>query len=344
MSKRSSRILLAVLLILSVLAFVIYKKKGRASTVDAEARNFKFKDTASITKIFIADKEGDKSEVVRTKNGWRVNNKYNCRPDAILNLMEAIRNVEVKMPVNKISKESVIKVMASTAVKIEIYAGDELVRQYYVGHETPDNEGSYMLLTDVDSGKNYDEPFVCFIPGFVGYLVPRFIAKESEWRDRVVLNYTPPQIKKIVVEHHEAPDSSFSIELTDTKTFTLKNSKGQALPFDEFKLKQYLAYYQNLSYEGLITGVNKKLQDSLIKAGPFVTITVNGHNFKTDAFKFYHKSSKSSSPEHGIMYKYDPDRMFLRFEKDSEWALIQNFVFGKILINYAYFLPGTVKK
>lgn len=344
MNKKSSRILLAVLLILSLSAIFIYKKKGKASTVDQEARNFKLKDTAKITKIFIADKEGDKSTIERTKNGWRVNNKYNCRPDAILNLMEAIRNVEVKMPVNKTARESVIKVMASNALKVEIYEGEELVRQYYVGHETPDNEGSYMLLTDPDSGENYDEPFVCFIPGFVGYLIPRFIAKESEWRDRLLINYTPPQIKKISVKHHESPDSSFTIELTDTKTFTIKDHKNQSLPFDEFKMKQYLAYYQNLSYEGLITGVNKKLQDSLSKAGPFVSITVNGHNFKTETFNFYHKSSISSSPEHGILYKYDPDRMFVRFDNDKEWALIQNFVFGKILVNYAYFLPNSVKK
>jgi hypothetical protein len=99
--NRKSLIIISVLLLLSVAAVFIYKSKGKASTVDADARDFKFKDTASITKIFIADKEGDQSIIERTPKGWFVNNKYPCRSDAILNLLEAIKNVEVKMPVNK---------------------------------------------------------------------------------------------------------------------------------------------------------------------------------------------------------------------------------------------------
>ncbi|MBK9285906.1 MAG: DUF4340 domain-containing protein [Sphingobacteriaceae bacterium] len=345
MSKKSTKILLAVFSITIICAIIIYKKKGKASTVDSAARDFKIKDTASITRIFIADKEGDKSNLQRTKSGWIVNDKYPCRTDAILNLMEAIRNVEVKMPVNKKALDNVIKVMASSALKIEIYNGDELVKQYYIGHETPDSEGSYMLLTDIDSGENFDEPFVCFIPGFVGYLIPRYIAKESEWRDRTVINFIPPQIKSITVKYTQSPDSSFGIQLTDTKTFSLLDSEGKQLPFDEFKMKQYIAYFQNLQYEGLITGVNKKLEDSLHKVGPFAIVTVNENNFRQSAYKFYYKkASPMLAMEHGVKYDYDPDRMFLRFENDKEWALVQNFVFGKLLINSNYFLPATVKK
>jgi hypothetical protein len=344
MKKYSSIIIIGILLLLSGISVLIYKKKGKPTTVDSEARNFKLKDTASITKIFIADKEGDKALLERTKKGWIVNNKYPCRPDAILNLMEAIRNVEVKMPVNKNAREPVLKTMASSAIKVEIYSGEELVKQYYVGHETQDSEGSYMLLTDVASGRNYDEPFVCFIPGFVGYLIPRFIAKENEWRDRVVINYIPPQIKQIKVEHLENPDSSFTIDLLNTTTFKLKTGGGKELSFDEFKMKQYLAYFQNLSYEELITGMNKKLQDSLATLKPFEVITVTRNDYGTDQYKLYHKQPTGEIQEHGVVFKYDPDRMYMRFAGDREWALIQTFVFGKLLVNYNYFLQQSVKK
>jgi len=342
--KKSSVIIIAILLTLGGLSIYIYKYKNTSSTVDGEARNFKFKDTAAITKIFIADKEGDQSTIERTKGGWYVNNKYRCRPDAILNLLEAIRNIEVKMPVHKNARENVLKVMATSSLKVEIYSGEELVKQYYVGHETPDSEGSYMLLTDIETGKNYEEPFVCFIPGFVGYLIPRFIAKENEWRDRVAVNYIPPQIKQIKVQNTELPDSSFSIELLNTKTFRLKDGVGSELPFDELKMKQYLAYYQNLSYEVLLTGTNKHLGDSLFKTKPAYVISIARTDFRVDEFKFYHKAPTSLNPEHGIVYKYDPDRMYMRFENDKEWALIQTFVFGKLFVSPNYFFPGDVKK
>src|SRR6185369_14495793 len=132
--------------------------------------------------------------------------------------------------------------------------------------------------------------------GFVGYLIPRFIAKENEWRERVVMNYIPPQIKQIKVQHLENPDSSFTIDLLNTKTFKLKNYFGTEIAFDEFKMKQYLAYFQNLSYEVLLTGKNKKLGDSLFKTKPFEIITINRTDFKTDEYRFYHKAPTSLDP------------------------------------------------
>lgn len=346
MKKSSSVIVIAVLLILTAASIFIYRSKHTSTTVDEDSRNFKFKDTAAITKIFIADKEGDNSTITRTSKGWVVNDKYSCRADAILNLLEVIKNVEVKMPVEKAAKESTLKFMSTTALKVEIYVGDELVKQFYVGHETPDSEGSYMLLTDIGSGENYKDPYVCFIPGFKGYLMPRFIAKENEWRDRIVINYIPPQLKQIKVQHFNMPDSSFTIDLNSTTSFKLKNAKNTEIPFDEMKMKQYLAYFQNISYEVLITGKNKKLTDSLSANKPFSVITVTTTDFKTDEYKFYHKQPNAAIiPEHGVTYQSDPDRLYLQFDNAKEWALIQYFVFGKLLITPTYFLPNpSVKK
>lgn len=347
MKKRGTLFILLTLLALTVTSVYLYFSKARLTTVDKDARNFSFKDTASITKIFIADKEGDQSTLIRTKNGWVVNNKYPCRSEAILNLMEVIKHVDIKSPVPKEAQQGVIRVMATRAVKVEIYAGDERVRQYYVGHETQDSEGSYMLLSDPESGKNYEQPYACFIPGFIGYLRPRFIAKENEWRDRLVINYTPPQIKEIKVQHLDYPrDSSFTIELMGTNQFKLKNESGQELAFDEAKLKQYIIYFQNISYEVLVTNKNKKLQDSLAAQKPFAVISITTTRFSTDVYKFYRKQWMGDfNPEIGVKYDYDPDRLYVRFDGDKEWALSQYFVFGKLLLSRSYFTPQvSVKK
>lgn len=345
--KKSSLVIIALLLALAIISIYIYVSKSKLSTVDKDERAFAFKDTAAITKIFIADKEGGQSTIVRTKKGWVVNNKFNCRSDAILNLLEAIKHVEVKMAVPKLGKPSVLKFMASGALKVEIYVGDDLVKQYYVGYESPDNEGSYMLLTNIKTGKNYENPFICFIPGFMGYLMPRYITKENEWRDRLVINYIPPQIKQIKVQHFDMPaDSSFTIDLLNTTTFKLSNAKNQNMVFDEAKMKQYLAYFQNISYEALITNKNKRLQDSLSSQQPFCVISLLSTDAKTHEYKFYRKAFDGDiNPEIGVKYTYDPDRLYLRFDDDKEWAAIQYFVFGKLLMTSNYFLPRTsVKK
>lgn len=345
--KKSSAVIISLLLVLVGISIYIYKSKSKLTTVDQDSRNFSFKDTATITKIFIADKEGDKSTIERSPNGWIVNGKYVCRSEAILNLLEVIKNVQVKMSVPKQSKKSVIKFMASNALKVEIYCGDELVKQYYVGHEPPDSDGSYMLLTNVEDNVNYADPYVCFIPGFIGFLQPRFIAKETEWRDRLVLNYTPPQIKQIQLKYFDAPlDSSFVIDLVNTNSFKLKKLNNQELAFDENRMRQYLIYFQNISYEVLMSGKNKRLQDSLSYNKPFCTLTILTTDSKKHEYKFYRKQFMGDvNPEMGLEYKYDPDRLYMSFDEDKEWALIQYFVFGKLFITPHYFSPiTTVKK
>lgn len=346
MNKRNS-IIFILFFLLCIAAFFVYKTKSGLSTVhDDDSRNFKFKDTASITKIFLADKQGNQSILERTAQGWIVNGKFACRAEAILNLLEVIRNVEVKMSVPLSLQKTVIKFMSTSAIKVEIYCKDELVKQYYVGHETDDSESSYMLLTDIDKGKNYENPYACFIPGFKGFLQPRYIVNENDWRDRVVMNFTPPQIKQISIKNYLWPDSSFSIEVVNTTHFKLKNKQGVDLAFDEAKLKQYLFYFQNISYEGLISNRNKKLQDSLILVKPFASISITTQDYKNHVYEFYRKQFVGDvNPELGITYKYDPDRLFMNYDNRKEWALIQYFVFGKLLINQSYFLPqNSVKK
>jgi hypothetical protein len=237
--------------------------------------------------------------------------------------------------------------MAAQAIKVEIYAGKELVKQYYVGYETEDSEGSYMLLTDVETGKNYKDPFICFIPGFKGFLLPRFITNENEWRDRIVMNYIPPKLKQVRIQYFGAsPDSSFSIDLAGSNRFKLSNGKGMEMPFDDAKLRQYLVYLQNISYEVLLTGKNKKLQDSLLRVKPFSTITITTIDNKSEKYNFYRKQFLGNiNPELGVKYDYDPDRLYLSFNDDKEWALIQYFVFGKLLVTSNYFsLNTSVKK
>jgi hypothetical protein len=347
MKKNSSLVLIGILLALCALAIYIYKSKSTRTTTGDDGRNFSYKDTAAITKIFMADREGHKATIERGKTNWVVNGKYNCRSEAVLNLMELIKNVEVKMPVSAAERNSVIKFMSANAFKVEIYAGDELVKQFYMGHETDDSEGSYMLLSDPDTGENYKDPFVCFIPGFKGYLMPRIIVDENEWRDRIVLNFTPPQIREIKVQHLDsAPDSGFTISLANASTFKLKNYKGDEINFDEVKMKQYLAYFQNISYEVLITGKNKKLQDSLLRQKPFCVIRIALVNAEIKEYKFYRKQVEGTpDPEHGVIYDFDPDHLYLLFDNQQQWALIQYFVFGKLLVTPEYFLEKTsVKK
>lgn len=338
--KKSSVITIIILLALAIAAIVVYRNKGKNSTIDKEASDFGLKDTASVDKIFMADKEGKNVLLERRPEGWVVNGKFPARPDAIETLLYTIRMVEVKSPVSKAGRETAIKFMAGKSVKIEIYSKGKKVKQYYVGHPTQDHTGTYMLMSDPETGENFKDPFITHIPGFNGYLTTRYFIEESDWRGRLMINFRPPQIKQIKLDLHEIPDSSFVIDLFSMQRFGLRNGKGQQLQFSEEKLKQYIAYFQNVNCE-YVLDKTEHLVDSLAKSGvPFATLTVTDRNNKQNVTQFFHKFPVASKNEqYGVDYKYDPDRLFVRYNEGKDYGVAQYYVFGKMLQTYRYFIP-----
>ena len=337
--KKSSIVILTILIALAGFSIYIYKNKNKTSTIDKDASDFKYKDTASIDKIFLADKEGKHVLVERTSNGWMLEGKFHVRPDVIELLLYTISSVEVKSPVSKLGKTSAIKIMSAKSTKIEIYSKGKKVKQYFVGHPTQDHTGTFMLLTNLDTEENYEEPFITHIPGFDGFLSTRYNTSEIEWRDRLLINYRPPQIKQIKLDLHEMPDSSFVIDLFSMQRFGLKTKKGN-MQFEEDKMKQYIAYFQNVNCETVLDK-NDKLVDSLSKSAiPFATLTIIDRNNGNSVCEFYHKQPNAAkNKEYEIDYKYDPDNLFVKYNNGKDFGVAQFYVFGKILQTYEYFLP-----
>lgn len=346
MKNRSSLIVITLLTILCAVSFYLYKNKTGGSTVDKEARDFKIEDTASITKIFMADKNGQQITITRTKKGWVTPGGYPCRADAINLLLYTMRMLDVKSPTSKNAKAGVIKLMSGRSIKVQAFHNDELIKQYYVGHENMENDGTYMILTNLDNMENYEDPFVMCIPGFNGYLSSRFILNEDEWRDRLLINYIPPQLRSIKMDFTGNQDSSYVIDLKSTTRFELKKLNGTPLPYDEVKMKQYLSYFQNINYEKLLNNVNKRLTDSIQNAIPFLKMSITDVNNVTEEFSFVNKHTTAElNQKYGVDYKYDPDRLFVVKKSNKEVSLIQYYVFGKIIQTYSYFLPkAAVKK
>lgn len=345
MKNKSSLIVITLLAILCAVSFYLYKNKTSGSTMDKEARDFKIEDTALITKIFMADKNGNSITLERTKAGWVTPGKYPCRADAIKLLLYTMKMLDVKSPVSKNAKAGVIKIMVGRSIKVQAFHNDELIKQYYVGHENMENDATYMILTNLDNMENYEEPFLMCIPGFNGYLSSRYILSEDEWRDRIILNYIPPQLKTIKMEFTNNQDSSFVINLKSTTNFELKKLNGTPLVFDEVKMKQYLAYFQNINYEKLLNNTNKKLTDSIQNAIPFLKMSITDVNNVTEEFSFVNKHTTAAlNQKYGVDYKYDPDRLFIVKKSNKEVSLIQYYVFGKIIQTYGYFLPKSAVK
>lgn len=348
--KRNA-IALIIVLALGGLTFWLVMHRNR-STVAKELRDFAYADTASITKIFLADKTTKQITLTREKdNSWKVNGKYTARPDAVKNLLRVMHDISVRQPVGLKMRQSILKQLATGSTKCEMYVGDKLVKQYYVGGETADMNGTYMLLCDVsdpDDIINSSEPFDIEIKGFNGYLTPYYFTKESEWRDRTAFHYFAPDIRSIRVEHVGQPDQSFIVtQSAGSKVFGLQTLSGQPLPFDTIAVKQFISYFGQIGFENFETSLLPATKDSILHSQPAHRITVTNAANEKNEVVMYLKKNNGFMPDDSTAAPppyYDQDRMFATANNGQDFVTVQYYVFGKLLQTPAYFRPGKTKK
>lgn len=339
--KGKNRIAITIIIVLGSLSFwlIINNKKG---TINEKLRDFAVEDTASITKIFIADKKFRQITLQRNASGiWMVNGKYVARKDILETLLVTIKKINIDEPVGNAAQENIIKKLSGSAIKCEIYAGDKLIKAYYVGTETQDQKGTYMVLIDPATMKAAEKAFITHIPGFEGYLTPRYSTKEKDWRDQTIFKYTPDQIQSVRLEAPNTPQFGYELTVKGNNDYDLKllNSKAPFTNLDTLAVKQYLTYFRNLSFETFEDQLSDTQLDSVRRSKPLNIITVKDNKGKTTMVKFYlrypkvHNHEDINAPKTG----YDTDRMDATIDDSKEVLVVQYYVFGKVMPPAEYF-------
>lgn len=337
------KVLLPLILVLGLGGLVFWLvTRDKGATISEELRDFAVSDTASVTKVFFATKQPKTLTLTKESNGvWMVNGKYPVRRDAIKILMNTIHGLSVREPVSRLAKENIIKNLAAGGTKVEIYQGDKLAKVYFVGGETPDMLGTYMLLRDAETGANSSEPFIMELKGFNGFLTPRYSTNPDDWRERSVFKYFAPNIRSIKVEHRASNEQSFEVRQTSPSNgFGLFTTDGRALPFDTVAVKQFISYFNFIGHEGLAVNLKPAQQDSILRSTPEHIITVTDAQGKVNRVALYLKKNDGMAPQDSTAAMppaYDPDRMYAYSSIEKEMVQVQYFVFGKLLITPEYF-------
>lgn len=341
MKKKRNRTLAILVVLLGSACFwlVVNNKKG---TIKETLRDFAVQDTAAITKIFLADKNNKSVTLERTAPGvWMVNGKYKARMDAVQTLLYTIKKVDVKEPVGKQAQDNVIKRLSGLSVKCEIYAGDDLIKAYYVGAETQDQTGTFMILIDPETMKPSAKPFITYIPGFEGYLTTRYFVDERAWRELTVFKYDPANIQSVKVEVPFNPEFGYEVVVKGDNVFEVKSIRSQEkLPdVDPLSVKQYLSYFQNLNFESFENELSEKQADSVKQAKPINVITVTDKAGKTTSVKFFARSPKTKGEKDvtGKEILFDLERMNALINNGKDLVILQYYVFGKVMPPVTYF-------
>ena len=326
---KTNRLIFIILLLLAGAAVYVYMNDDR-TTLKQDLSDFAVPDTASITKIFLADRQGREVTLERLESGnWELNGKYGVRRDLLDVLLRTVANVQMKAPISKKAHNAIVRNMSSKAQKIEIYTNGTLAKTYYVGNSAKDNLGTHMLI------ENSSVPYITHLPGFNGYLTPRYSTIENEWRNTLVCDLRVSEVKSIDITYYEKPENSFRIDRMEKDAYklTAKSPTVEIAEFDSVSVRRYLLGLRKLHFESFEE--RKSIdQDSVLKAPKLLTMEiepVNGEKIKIDAWRL--KAGEGAVNVDGNPVKWDIDRMHATINDDPELIFIQYFAFDRLLVS-----------
>lgn len=323
-------IYLIILLVLIVAGVALFKMQ-RKSTFDANYdRTFGYKDTASITKVFFADMQGNKVRLERNENGksWTLNSAYKAEPVHMELLLNTIRRMEVFRPLQQAAIKNVLTEMTTHGVKVELYKDRETepFQVFYIGNAISGEKNGSPMVKD-----GSQSPQIVYIQGFEGELKPRFYPYYQSWRDRVLINGNSGSIQNISLIFPSKQAESFRLTNKNGKDFYVSDiNKQNETKINAGIAKNYLDKLQRIYVEGYIQ--NSPRIDSCKAVQPFCLLIVNNSD---DTIKMYRKAedkhTRSYIIENGDTTNLDAEKMYLFCNKNKDFALIDISSFSRLL-------------
>ncbi|MEI6347696.1 MAG: DUF4340 domain-containing protein [Bacteroidota bacterium] len=349
---KKNKITLIGITTLAVLAILLLIVNSRKSTLNKAETQFAINDTANVTKVFIANKQGDKVKLVKQEDGtWKLNDQYEATIENVRLMLFTAKNLQVWAPVQKAAHNNMVKRMATASNKVEIYQKvffidfwgmkffpyEKCTKTYYIGDPTMDNSGNFMMM------EGAKKIYIVNIPGFRGFISPRFSCLESDWRDHSVFRTKISQIKEVKYEMPKYPSESFKIQAVANRKFNLiRLSDNSIAPkYDTTKVIEQLMLFRSLKYEGTVSGMSPSKKDSIIRDNLFQITTLTDNSGKITKVKMY------TLPEYLIKNQDKMDELELSYSKDKFYIIIndskdmyvaQYFVFERILQPLSYYL------
>ncbi|MFA9212993.1 MAG: DUF4340 domain-containing protein [Candidatus Methylacidiphilales bacterium] len=329
MMNKKTLLTLIILAVAAIAYWAINKKPWGVNYKDIA--DFSIEDTAAIDKIFIADRDGMSS--VLTKTGpqtWIINNNKLADFSKVQLLLETVKTMKVLRPIPESEHNSAVGDLATRGIKAEFYSKGDMVKTIYVGSATREENGTYMLI------ENSSKPYAVHIPGFFGYLTPRFISDSLIWRDRVVFNYAPDEIKSIEMIYNDA-NNSFTVNNENAQMPVLLNANKQVKPItDMVYLKYFVGSFKNLSFDGYDENQSPKLIDSLLLTKPVCVINITKKDGAIQSLKLHTKAIDKHTKQvideaTGKEIGYDSERYWAFLNNDKSLMLVQQYNFGKVI-------------
>lgn len=333
MRKTLPYLLLLILLGVGVWYFL---RRPEGESFDPDEAGFTVSDTAAIHRIFLASRTGSRVTLERTPQGWMLDGKYPALRANVRQLLTTLYKQKAAYPVPKGSHNFIVKGMAGGSVKVELFGKDgRPLRTFYVGAETPDFDGTYMLM------EGAERPYVVKMSGFEGYLQPRYATSWYDWRDRTVFDVPAAAIQRASVKYAEDPHQSFAISRTPEGIAVEMDGPAPG-PANVRRAEQYLSFFQNVNSEGYFNG-KRDVRESIATTAKKCDIELQTTGGTQRVAVYWEPVNQRSKNVGGELY--DPDRYYAIINGGADTVGIQQQAFEKIFRDgREFFAADTVAK
>jgi hypothetical protein len=348
--KRNKTLIIATIILALLAAVLIFTRKN--TTLTRSTSDFAITDTASVTKIFLADKFDQKILLDRRANGtWTLNGKFDAHQENTNILLQTLASLQVREPVARAAHDNILKVMAAKSTKVEVYQNtfriklgnlkllphEKLTKTFYIGDPTMDNSGTFGLMEGADS------PVVLYMPGHRGFIASRFSTLETDWRVHTVFSKKLPEIKSITVEFIDQPTDSYKVINENNERLKLIRlfDNTEVVGYDTLKLVSFVNAFRRINFENLMNDMEPQRKDSIMNSAPKHKITLEAKDGSKQSVSTFVRLLPEPEVNvfDGSLITYDMDRMF-GLVNEQDFVTIQFFVFDKILLPLSTFAPS----
>ena len=184
------------------------------------------------------------------------------------------------------------------------------------------------------------QPYVVHIPGFRGFLTPRFIADPIKWRSHSIVDLNVAQIERIELAIPAQPEESFAIQ-RDDDGFFMEVQGHRVDAFDTARVARMLSSFTYLNFDEFAGIVPNSFADSCVSGKPRTILTItdtDGNSRQLRTYIKYTNPDDLANIQNPEMYEtFDLDRLYAIID-DKDTVLIQYYVFDNILQPASYFL------
>ena len=347
--KKRNLILIAIVAVIAIVALVIALRGSRKSTFP---QDYHVEDIASVTRIFMADKQNQHVLLTRSDDStWLVNNQYTANQPMVKLLLETLNSMRIRQQVNRNAIPTINKDLAARAIKVEVYQRkpfinwfggrlklfprEKLSVTYFVGRETQDMMASYMYR------KGDKTPYVIHIPGFRGFPTPRFITDPLMWRSHTIVDLDVHAIERVELTIPDMPEESFAVQREGDGFYLELQGHQRAAGFDTARVAQMLSAFTYLNFDEFASIVPNSFADSCVSSSPRTILHVTdtaGHTHEMRTFiKYNNPDDLIAMPDPEMYETFDLDRLYAIVD-NRDTVLIQYFIFDNILQPASYFL------